>query len=115
MHYCLNSIPSLLSAQKKFIRATDSEYHNYFYDKQKRKLPSHTKAIFNIIGILALPNLIAKSCVTLMNKVYMGVAPSSIETVYLKSQRLDKRKGEFHSILKLSSTDYASLIITSLT
>ena len=43
MYYCatvwgtnsLNSIQSLCSAQKKAIRATDSEYRNYFYDKEK--------------------------------------------------------------------------------
>ena len=93
LYYCttvwgtksLNSIQSLFSAQKKAIRATDSEYHNYFYDKEKRLLPSHTKAIFNKIGILALPNLIAKSCLTLMHKVYMGLAPSSIDSIFEKS------------------------------
>ena len=94
LYYCttvwgtksLNSIQSLFSAQKKAIRATDSEYHNYFYDnKEKRLLPSHTKAIFNKIGILALPNLIAKSCLTLMHKVCVGVAPSSIGSIFEKS------------------------------
>ena len=69
------------------IRPTDSEYHNYFYDQEKRKLPSHTKAIFKKIGILAFPNLIAKSCPTLMHKVYMGVAPSRIESIFEKSPR----------------------------
>ena len=34
---------------------------------------------------MALPNLIAKSCLTLMHKVYMGVAPSSIDSIFEKS------------------------------
>ena len=48
-------------------------------------MPSHTKAIFNKIGILALANLIAKSFLTLMHKVYMGIAPSSINSIFEKS------------------------------
>ena len=74
----LNSIKSLFSAQKKGIRAADNNFHNYRYNKETNEPPAHTKTIFNTLEILALPNLIAKSCLCQMHKVYMKVAPTRI-------------------------------------
>ncbi len=92
LYYCaaiwgtksLNTVQSLFSSQKKAIRATDTEYHNYYYDKDTNRMPSHTKSIFNKLEVLALPNLIAKSCLTMMHKVYMGVAPSNIRQMFTR-------------------------------
>ena len=77
-----SSIDRLFSAQKKGIRATDSQFHNYRYDKDTGAIQAHTKRIFNILEILALPNLIAKSCLCLMHKIYMKVAPTKINGMF---------------------------------
>ncbi len=45
-------------------------------------MPSHTKDIFNKLGVLSLPNLIAKSCLCLMHKVYLKAAPDSIVKLF---------------------------------
>ena len=90
LYYCacvwgtksFNSIKSLFSAQKKAIRATDVLYHNYFYDKKTDRIADHSKPIFNKLELLALPNLIAKSCLTLMHKIYLGVAPRNISNIF---------------------------------
>ena len=89
LYYCatvwgtrsLNSISKVFSSQKKGIRcrAADSTYHTYKYNKDTKSTPSHTKEIFNKLGVLSLPNLIAKSCLCLiMHKVYLKAAPDSI-------------------------------------
>ena len=90
LYYCatvwgtrsLNSIKSLFSAQKKAIRASDIQFHNRRYNKETNTPPAHTKSIFNKLEILALPNLIAKSCLTLMHKVYLKAAPIQITKLF---------------------------------
>ncbi|MCP4489717.1 MAG: reverse transcriptase family protein, partial [Gammaproteobacteria bacterium] len=77
-----NSIKSLFSAQKKGIRAANSDFQNYRYNKDTKEPPSHTKGIFNTLEILSLPNLIAKTCLCLMHKVYMNVAPKRIVEMF---------------------------------
>ena len=86
LYYCatvwgtrsLNSISRVFTAQKKGIRAADNRYHLYKFDKDTKSTPSHTKDIFNKLGVLALPNLIVKSCLCLMHKVYLKAAPVNI-------------------------------------
>ena len=116
LYYCatiwgtrsLNSINKVFSAQKKGIRAADTEFHRYRYDKNSGSAPAHTKAIFNKLGILALPNLIAKCCLCLMHKVYLKVAPVNILKIF---DRVDKtaprRDPEYFSVPynRLKSTD----------
>ena len=90
LYYCatvwstrsVNSISRVFSAQKKGIRAADNKYHAYKYNKETNSTPSHTKDIFNKLGLLALPNLIAKSCLSLMHKVYLKVAPVNIRNIF---------------------------------
>ena len=38
--------------------------------------------VFNLCEVMALPNLIAKSCLTLMHKIYLGVAPQNISNIF---------------------------------
>ena len=90
LYYCatvwgtgtLNSIKSLFSAQKKAVRAADNHFHNYRYNKETNEPPAHTKSIFNKLEILALPNLIAKSCLTIMHKIYLKAAPTQIVNIF---------------------------------
>ena len=90
LYYCatvwgtgsLNSIKSLFSAQKKAVRAADNHFHNYRYNKDTNEIPAHTKSIFNKLEILALPNLIAKSCLTIMHKIYLRAAPKQIVNIF---------------------------------
>ena len=90
LYYCatvwgtrsLNSISKVFSAQKKGIRAADNKYHAYRYNKETKSTPAHTKDIFNKLELLALPNLIAKSCLSLMHKVYLKVAPVNIRNIF---------------------------------
>ena len=117
LYYCatiwgtrsLNSIKQVFSAQKKGIRAADTEFHRYKYDKDSGSKPAHTKAIFNKLGILSLPNLIAKCCLCLMHKlVYLNVAPVNICKIF---NRVDKtaprREPEYFAVPynRLKSTD----------
>ena len=81
----LNSIKRVFSAQKKGIRAADNQYHRYFYDKDLNSTPSHTKDIFNKLGVLALPNVIAKCILCLMHKVYCNTAPPNIIRMFTVS------------------------------
>ena len=116
LYYCatvwgtgsLNSIQRVFSAQKKGIRAADYKFHCYFYDRNAGSAPTHTKEIFNRLEILALPNLIAKCCLSLMHKVYLKVAPANIISMF---NRVDKtaprREPEYFEIPynRLKSTD----------
>ena len=81
----LNSVKRVFSAQKKGIRAADNQYHRYFYDKDLNSTPSHTKDIFNKLGVLALPNVIAKCILCLMHKVYCNTAPPNIIRMFTVS------------------------------
>lgn len=87
-----NSINGLFSAQKKAIRAADNKFHNYFYDKNTGKTPSHTKDIFNRLNLLTLPNLIAKNCLSLMHKILMKVAPPKIVGMFTVINRHRPRR-----------------------
>ena len=98
LYYCttvwglgsLNSIKILFSAQKKAIRITDPSFNNYYYNRETGELPSHTRAIFNKLGTLALPNLIAKSTLSLMHKVRLGVAPEKITNMFNDSSSVQR-------------------------
>ena len=73
-----NSLTALFAAQKKAIRTTDNQFHNYFYDKNTGNTPSHTKDIYNRLNLLTLSNLIGKNSLCMMHKIKMGVAPPKI-------------------------------------
>ena len=116
LYYCatiwgtrsLNSIQQVFSAQKKGIRAADTEFHRYRYDKDSGSTPAHTKAIFNKLGILSLPNLIAKCCLCLMHKVYLNVAPVNILKIFDRVDRTaPRREPEYFAVPynRLKSTD----------
>ena len=100
LYYCatvwgtrsLNSIKTVFSAQKKGIRAADNQFHQYKYNKDTGATPANTKAIFNKLGVLALPNLIAKCCLCLMHKVYCNVAPVNIVKMFNKVNRTAPRR-----------------------
>ena len=107
LYYCatvwgtgsLNSIKKIFSAQKKGIRAADSQFHQYKYDKDTGTAPAHTKAIFNKLGVLALPNLIAKCCLCLMHKIYSNVAPVNIVKMFDRVNRTaPRREPEYFAI-----------------
>ena len=103
LYYCatvwglgsLSSINRLFSAQKKAIRATDRKFHNIRYDKNTGEAPSHTKDIFKNLGILALPNLIAKSTLCLLQKTRIKVTPANIEELFQTGhEKLAKTRSE---------------------
>ena len=71
-------LSTLFSAQKKAIRAISPDRVNFFYNPLTGKIPSHTKPLFEGQTLLALPNLIAKTILGILQKVRLGVAPSNI-------------------------------------
>ena len=75
-------ISILFSAQKKAIRAISFARVNFFYDPINGKAPSHTKPLFKSQTLLALPNLIAKTILGILQKVRLGVAPSNIKNFF---------------------------------
>ena len=113
LYYCatvwglgsLNSTKTLFSAQKKAIRITDPRFNNYYYNRETGELPSHTKAIFNKLEMLALPNLIAKSTLNLMQKVRLGVAPPKIANLFNDSLSVPRQRVT-RSISARSNTFY---------
>ena len=86
------SIKTVFSAQKKGIRAADNRFYHNKYDIDTGATPANTKAIFNKLGVLALPNLIAKCCLCLMHKVYCNVAPVNIVKMFNKVNRTAPRR-----------------------
>ena len=77
-----NSISKLFISQKKAIRAIDNKFNNYFYNKETGCTPSHTKEIFNRHNILTVHNLIAKSFLVLMHKIYLNIVPPGIGELF---------------------------------
>ena len=67
----LNSVNNVSSAQNNCTRAANNQYHRYKYEYEKdmniAPSQSHTKGIFNKLGILALPNVIAECILCLMH------------------------------------------------
>ena len=65
-----NSVEPLFRAQKKAIRTVENRYNLFFYNKDTGECPCHTKEIFERNDFLTVHNLIAKNCLSMMQKVY---------------------------------------------
>ena len=76
-----NVLKPLFSAQKKGIRALKNNAR-LFYDAGSGANPSHTKPIFAELQLLALPNIVAKSLLCIMQKCRLKVAPINIQALF---------------------------------
>ena len=74
-----NSVEPLFRAQKKAIRTVENRYNLFFYNKDTGECPCHTKEIFERNDFLTVHNLIAKNCLSMMQKVYIGLCPQPIQ------------------------------------
>ena len=106
-----NSVELLFRAQKKSIRAIENRFNLFFYNKDTGECPCHTKEIFERNSLLTVHNLIAKNCLTLMHKVYVGRCPQPIKNFFYKSS-LDcrpRREQKFFEVPfnRLKSVDNA--------
>lgn len=79
---------NLFTAQKKAIRAISPDHVNFFFNPSNSNIPTHTKPIFKKLSLLALPNLITKNIVGILQKVKLGVAPSKIISLFQLSNLL---------------------------
>ena len=77
-----NSVEVLFRAQKKAVRAMEKRFNNCFYNKETGELPCHTKEIFERNKVLTVHNLIAKNCLTMMQRVYIGLYPQPIKNMF---------------------------------
>ena len=77
----LGRLQTLFSAQKKGVRALN-RWSTLYYNKETGTTPSHTKPIFTEHSLLALPNIIAKSILSIMHKVKLGVSPTNISQLF---------------------------------
>lgn len=79
-----NRLSALFSAQKKAIRAMNLGLSNFFYNPTTGHPPTHTKPLFEELSLLALPNLIAKNMLCILQKSRCKVAPPNIVNILLK-------------------------------
>ena len=86
-----NSVEPLFRAQKKAVRAIENRFNNYFYNKETGECPCHTKEIFTRNKLLTVHNLIAKNCLTLVQKVLVGLCPMPIRQLFCKSNLTNQR------------------------
>ena len=80
-----NSVELLFRAQKKAIRAIENRFNRFFYNKDTGECPCHTKEIFKRNDMLTVHNLIAKNCLAMMQRVYVGRCPQPIKNLFSKS------------------------------
>lgn len=95
-----NSVEVLFRAQKKAVRAVENRFNNCFYNKDTGELPCHTKEIFERNKILTVHNLIAKNCLTVMQKIHFGLGPQPIKKLFVKSPTIcnTRRHAKFFEI-----------------
>ena len=96
-----NSVEKLFRVQKKAIRAIENRYNNYFYNKETGECPCHTKEIFARNNLLTVHNLIAKNCMSMMQKVHINLAPHPILNLFCKTKLIHnarRRKQTFFDI-----------------
>ena len=76
------------------MRAIENRYNNFFFNKDSGECACHTKEIFARNSLLTVQNLIAKNCLTIMQKVYVGLSPQPIENIFCKSINVNRRRAQ---------------------
>ena len=89
-----NLVEPLFRAQKKAVRAIENRYNSFFYNKDSGECACHTKEIFARNKLLTVHNLIAKNCLTIMQRVYMGLSPQPIKNLFCKSTDINQRRAQ---------------------
>ena len=107
-----NSVEPLFRAQKKAIRAVEKCFNLFFYNKDTGECPCHTKEIFERNSLLTVHNLIAKNCLSMMQKVYVGHCPQPIKYLFSKPTLANSRPRRVHKFFdvplnRLKSADNA--------
>ena len=104
-----NLLKPLFSAQKKGVRALNSK-SRFFYDSKSGTIPSHTKPIFTAHKLLALPNIITKSILCIIQKSRLKVAPVNIQSLFSPASSTSTPQYNtivIESIRTLTSSDFS--------
>ena len=94
------------------IRAVEKGFNLLFYNKDTGECPCHTKEIFERNSLLTVHNLIAKNCLSMMQKVYVGLCPEPIKYLFSKPTVANNRPRRVHKFFdiplnRLKSADNA--------